>query len=149
MTFGTTLVLTQVTAGIMTQPGRQIHIRQSPGISLQIHSNRKRFSPKPGTEVESIAEVVNIHTKRFYIHWQHCTKLYGLITDRTTVRMLLGVTTTGTKAKPVLAHSAQNNDDVSEIKIWREVLVFLTSTLDGGDHFHGEAILTQCILGGR
>jgi len=61
--------LTKVAAGRMTRPGRQPQIRQWPGISFNILSNRKTFSPKPGTEVESIAEAVNIHTQRFYIHW--------------------------------------------------------------------------------
>jgi hypothetical protein len=50
-------------------------------------------------EVESIAEVVNIHTQRFYFHWLHCTKLYGVIINRTTVGILLGIITIGVKAK--------------------------------------------------
>jgi hypothetical protein len=99
-------------------------------------------------EVESKAEAVNIPTPRFYTNWYHCTKLHGVITDRTTVRILLGITTTGAKAKFILTQGT-NDENLTEIKFWPRVLVFLTSTLDGCDQFHAEATLTQCILGNR
>jgi hypothetical protein len=76
----------------------------------------KRFSPKAGMEVESIAEAVNIYTQRFYIHWLHCTKLCGVITDRTTVRTLLGITATGAKAKFVLAHREKIKNTLRRLK---------------------------------